>query len=221
MSLKPPPKKYLQSFGRTKSRKLREGSLRVLREVLPKVSLNLNEKFPANVLEIGFGGGEHLLHQAVSNAQNKYIGCEPFVNGTVKLLREIEERDLQNIRIYNGDFRVLAEKLPDNLFDKIYILFPDPWPKKKQNKRRLISTESLEMLVRLGRNGGKIFIATDHLDYAKWILQHVLDNPNLAWLAHSKADWQTAFDVHVETKYQNKAMKEGRNSVFFEIEIIK
>ena len=222
--------KYLQSFGRTKSRKLRVGAVQLMKEVLPRVelrdlgTLELQEfgssKLPT-ILEIGFGGGEHLLHQALANPQNKYIGCEPFLNGTVNLLRQIEGRKLDNIRIYNGDFRILAESLPDNVFDKIYILFPDPWPKKKQNKRRLISEESLKTLVRLMKNKRKLMIATDHMDYAEWILQRVLSNPNLNWLAKSKVDWQTPFAGHTATKYQNKALIEGRNSVFFEIEINK
>ena len=239
--------KYLQSFGRTKSRKLRNNANRLMAEILPLVRV---DEFPKSAyketwLEIGFGDGGHLLHQAISNPQIGFIGCEPFINGTVKLLRGIEENKLNNIRIFPGDFRelilsssgydpriqgvsdsIVSQTLdprvkPEDdkwvgIIDRVFILFPDPWPKKKQKKRRLVSKESLDLLARIMKQGAKLRIATDHEDYAKWIVRELLAHDKFRWLAQSKHDWQTQPTDHIETKYQKKNLANTSRAIFFE-----
>lgn len=217
MSLTPP--KYLQSFGRTKSRKLRDNAKRLLDEVLPKVLItnfpDFKQKPKETWLEIGFGDGGHLLHQALNNRDIAFIGCEPFINGTVKLLRGIEENGLTNIHVSNNDFRLIAEKFPKHSIDRVFILFPDPWPKKKQNKRRIISTETLNLLANIMKPGATLRVATDHMGYAEWIISHVLNHPQFTWPAKSKASWQQPAD-HIETKYQMKNLAKSAKPVFFE-----
>ena len=219
--LQPNEPKYLQSFGRTKSRRIRDNAKRILDEGLPKYTFTELPKNKEVWLEIGFGGGEHLLHQAKNNRDVFIIGCEPFINGTIKLLRGLEDDKLDNVRIFKGDFRILAEQLPNDLFSKVFVLFPDPWPKKKQNKRRIISHETLDLLIKLAKNKADMRIATDHVDYAKWIAAHITSHKGITWQASCKADWQTQPTDHIETKYQKKALNEGRNPVFFNLQINK
>lgn len=226
MTAKPAHKpKYLQSFGRLKARRIRQGSQGLLNEVLPELRLDYDNESAAEFiaankqtwLEIGFGDGGHLLHQAVNNRDVGFIGCEPFINGTVKLVRGIKEHKLDNIRVSDADFRLIAEKIPDNSIDRCFILFADPWPKKRQHKRRIISAETLAILARIMRIGARLRIATDHDDYKKWIAIRLLETPDFTWLAQSRADWETQPADHIETKYQKKAFNEGRKSVFFEL----
>ncbi len=226
--------KYLQSFGRTKSRKLRDNSKKLLAEVLPKVKVDGFPKFDFKEiwLEIGFGDGGHLLHQALANPKIGFIGCEPFVNGTVKLLRGIEENELKNIRVYAGDFRQLItspygltigdpavepqDDVWEGVIDRVFILFPDPWPKKRQNKRRIISKQTLDLLARIMKRDARLRIATDHEDYAKWIARELLEHDKFRWLAGSRADWQTQPIDHIETKYQKKNLANTTRAIFFE-----
>lgn len=215
--------KYLQSFGRTKSRKLRDSGMRLLNEVLPKIKVNEFPKwdFKQTWLEIGFGDGGHLLHQAMNNPKIGFIGCEPFINGTVKLLRGVEEGGLKNIRISDNDFRLLAEKFSDNSIDKTFILFPDPWPKKKQRKRRIVSKQTLDLLARIMKRGATLRVATDHEDYAKWIIKELLAHECFEWTAKSKADWQVAPADHIETKYQKKNLAKSKQPIFIEFTVTK
>ncbi len=212
------PQQYLRSFGRKKSRRLRPNAEAAITSVLPELTIreiaDLPQGFKETWLEIGFGGGEHLIHQAKNNPDVGFIGCEPFINGMAKLLREIEENNLKNIRLFDDDFRLLAEKMPDDSIDKAFILFPDPWPKKKQNKRRLIQKPLLDILARILKPGAILRVATDDMDYAKWIMTHLLARDDFTWLAESKADWQTVPPDHTLTKYQKKACEAGRIPVF-------
>lgn len=168
------------------------------------------------VLEIGFGAGEHLLAQAQHYPDRLYIGCEPFINGVAKCLAGIDKLKLKNIRLFTDDARLLVQKLPENSVDEVYILFPDPWPKLRHNKRRLVNEETLSMLARIHKKGGKLLIATDHEDYSVWILEHLLKSPDYRWLAEKKADWANPPAVWAETKYQRKTSAEGRAPVFME-----
>ena len=178
-------------FGRAKGKRLRSGQENNLQTLLPQLRVN-PATFSASVfstpvsqlwLEIGFGGGEHLAHQARSNPEIGFIGCEPFVNGMAKLLAVIETEKLDNIRLWDRDATELLPHLPEAAFDTIYLLYPDPWPKRRQRKRRFISDETLAMLARLIKPGGEFRFATDIDDYAGWGLTRILRSPHFTWTA--------------------------------------
>jgi tRNA (guanine-N7-)-methyltransferase len=157
-------------------------------------------------LEIGFGGGEHLAHQASLHPEIDFIGAEPFINGVAKLLAFIEAKGLGNIRIHDGDVRYLLEALPAACLDRIYLLYPDPWPKVRHHKRRLVNSEALAQFHRILRPEGRFIFASDIPDYVDWTLQHVAQHGGWDSISDSDAapeDW-------VETRYEAKAIKAGR-----------
>jgi len=163
--------------------------------VLPRVALPSDAarlQHPADLftppagkvwLEIGFGGGEHLIWQATHNPNVGLIGCEPFEDGVVKVLSAVDSEGLANIRIRADDGRPLLRLLPDASIDRAFILFPDPWPKKRHHKRRLVSSETVFELARIVRAGGEVRIATDIGEYACAILQAVLGHGSFGWMA--------------------------------------
>jgi len=172
---------------------------------------------PAKVaLEIGFGGGEHLLAQARHNPDTLWIGCEPFINGMAKCLAGIDADKIQNIRLFTRDARELVAAMPDVSVDSIFILFPDPWPKLRHNKRRLVNAETLAMLHRIHKPGGRLLLATDHEDYSVHMLELLLTSPHYQWTAREQANWNTPPADWTETKYQRKTTAEGRAPVFME-----
>ena len=213
------PLKFLSSFGRNRGRSLRPYQQQLVDVLLPTLAPNAvapKEGFTSLALEIGFGGGEHLLAQAAHNPDTLFIGCEPFINGVAKCLAGIDQQKLKNIRLFTRDARELIEALPDACLDSAFILFPDPWPKLRHNKRRLINAETLAMLARTHKKGGRLLIATDHVDYSVWILEVLQNNPHYAWTAREQADWKTPPKDWTETKYQRKTTEQGREPVFIE-----
>lgn len=130
-------------------------------------------------LEIGFGGGEHLAFQAKNNSGANFLGCEPFINGVSSLLGKIDEEKLANVKIHHGDARDVLDSLTPGSLDGVFTLFPDPWPKAKHHKRRIVNTDSLERLVELMKDGAHIRIASDHTDYAAWIDEHLRQEKGL------------------------------------------
>jgi tRNA (guanine-N7-)-methyltransferase len=158
------------------------------------------------VLEIGFGGGEHLVAQAAAQPQQRLIGVEPFLNGVASCLRHIEEANAQNIRLHQGDARDVIARLPDASLDRVYILFPDPWPKTRHHKRRLIQPEFLGDLARVMKPGAELRFATDWADYAAWTLEYVTRNPRFAWTAERAEDWRKPWADHVPTRYELKKL---------------
>ncbi len=158
------------------------------------------------VLEIGFGGGEHLVAQASAQPDLRFIGVEPFINGVASCLRHIEESGAQNIRLHQGDARDVVARLPDASLDRVYILFPDPWPKVRHHKRRLIQPEFLGELARVMKPGAELRFATDWANYAAWTLEHVTRDARFKWLAESAADWRAAWPEHVQTRYEQKQL---------------
>ena len=165
-------------------------------------------------LEIGFGAGEHLAALAARYPAIGYLGCEPFINGVAKLVSVIDQQQLQNVRIHADDARLLIEKLPAASIDKVYILFPDPWPKQRHHKRRIVSMQMLSMLARIQPSGGWLQLATDHVDYGAWMLEKLLAHPDYEWTAESQNDWMNPPVDWVETRYQQKTMREGRIPLF-------
>ena len=210
------PSPYLSSFGRNRGRSLRPYQQGLVDALLPKLQPD-PAHLPARVaLEIGFGGGEHLLAQARHNADTLWIGCEPFINGVAKCLAGIDRDKLTNIRLFTHDARKLIGQLPDASIDSIFILFPDPWPKLRHNKRRLVNAQTLEMLHRIHKPGGRLLLATDHADYSVWMLELLLNNPHYRWTAEQMADWHIPPADWTETKYQRKTTAQGRAPVFME-----
>lgn len=233
--------KYLSSFGRNRGRTLRPHQQGLVDHLLPKISPPSDrglakEEAAAQMarwiaaqlaeakqqgytrlsVEIGFGGGEHLLAQAAHNPKTLYFGCEPFLNGVAKCLAGIEAQQLKNIRLLMDDARKLLLALPDESIDEAFILFPDPWPKLRHNKRRLVNHETLGMLARIQKPGSRFLVATDHIDYSEWILEHLLATPHYRWTAERATDWLTPPADWTETKYQRKTTAEGRAPQFFE-----
>lgn len=160
----------------------------------------------AQVLEIGFGGGEHLVAQATAHPDRRFIGVEPFLNGVASCLRHIEESGAQNIRLHQGDARDVIARLPDASLDLVYILFPDPWPKTRHHKRRLIRPEFLGELARVMKPGAELRFATDWANYAAWTLEHLSRDARFTWLAERAEDWRQPWPGHVTTRYEEKKL---------------
>lgn len=158
------------------------------------------------VLEIGFGGGEHLAAQAAAHPEQRFIGVEPFLNGVASCLRHIEESGVTNIRLHHGDARDLIARLPDASLDLVYILFPDPWPKARHHKRRLIQREFLDELARVMKPGAEVRFATDWANYAAWTLEHFTRDARFAWTAERAEDWRIPWPGHVTTRYEAKKL---------------
>ena len=165
-------------------------------------------------LEIGFGGGEHLAWQAERHPDVTVIGVEPYLAGVAKLLTEIERHDLGNVRVVVDDARLLLAALPDRSISRCFVLFADPWPKKRHWKRRIIDAWTLAELSRVLTPDAELRIATDHGDYLRWILERTLISPELEWLAESAEDWRVRSDDWPATRYEEKAIREGRRPVF-------
>ncbi|CAN5372960.1 tRNA (guanosine(46)-N7)-methyltransferase TrmB [soil metagenome] len=206
-----------QFYGRRKGYPLRRHHLELVEQLLPKIRVDLENPLPAGqpnramVLEIGFGGGEHLAHQAALHPQIDFIGAEPFLNGVAKLLALIEANGLANIRIHDGDARDLLDVLPAASLDRVYLLYPDPWPKARHNKRRFVSDETLREIHRVLKPGGLLMFASDIADYADWTERHVAAHGGFRLTGRDRfmppIDW-------VETRYEAKAKREGQRPVY-------
>jgi tRNA (guanine-N7-)-methyltransferase len=164
--------------------------------------------------EVGFGGGEHLVGQATAHPDWGFIGCEPFINGAAKLVAQIVEQDLRNVRLHVGDAREVIPRLPDQSLKAFYLLFPDPWPKARHHKRRFVNAKNLDQIARALQVGGELRIATDMMDYARWTLEHVVAHRSFRWAAEHAADWRNRPAAWPQTRYEQKALKEGRASVY-------
>lgn len=216
-----PAERPLRSFGRRMARRPRGHKRNLIVTLLPEISLTLPDGEraldPVNWfqdkkeiwLEIGFGAGEHLAAQAARNPGVGFIGCEPFINGVAKLLEEIEEKSLRNVRIFNDDARFLIARLPRASVDRVFLLFPDPWPKKRHHKRRLVNAEMLALLAAILKKGGALRLATDHEEYAAWMLQHVLACEAFEWAAERPSDWKSPPADWAPTRYEEKRVSGG------------
>lgn len=202
----------MRSFGRIKSRTLKPRQAGLFETLLPRIEVT-NDSLAIAVasgrelwLEIGFGGGEHLAQQAGRHPEAILIGCEPFLNGVGSALRHIEEGHLENVRILTNDARPLLDRLPDACLSRVFILFPDPWPKARHNKRRLVQTETVAALARVLKDGGQLRFATDWADYADWTLRRFLADPDFAWPAERPEDWTQPPQDHITTRYETKGL---------------
>ena len=211
-------------YGRSRGKTLRAHHARLVAERLPALELDaasLASQAPLFAfeprelwLEIGFGGGEHLIAQARAHPDVGFIGCEPFVNGVAKALAALDLHGLENVRLRAGDARALIEALPPASLSRIFILYPDPWPKRRHNKRRVISAEMIGELARAARPGATLRFATDIDDYAGWALSRFLDSPDFRWTARIADDWRIPWDDWSPTRYEAKARAAGRASAY-------
>jgi tRNA (guanine-N7-)-methyltransferase len=168
-------------------------------------------------LEIGFGGGEHLAVQAERHPEAGLIGCEVFENGIVKLLAQIERRQIENVRIFADDARLLIAALPPATIDRVFILFPDPWPKARHHKRRLVSRETLDGLAEIMTDKAELRLATDDGDYLSWMLERVTVHPAFEWLARCPHDWRERPKDWPPTRYEEKARAGGHAPIFLRV----
>jgi len=222
----------LRSYGRRRGRRLSTRQAALLERELPRLAISLAQ--PAQVeldrlfvppvgevwLEIGFGGAEHLIWQARANPHVGLIGCEPFADGIVKALSAIEADNLSNVRIHADDARPLLRWLPAASIARTFILFPDPWPKKRHHKRRLVSQASLAELARVMRPGGELRIATDVADYAGAILLAVEQQQSFRPTPAGPGVWQERGSDWPPTRYEQKALLEGRRCSYFRFQRI-
>ena len=160
-------------------------------------------------LEIGFGGGEHLVHQAMQNPEVGIIGAEPYINGVAMLLGKIRRAGVDNLAVHPGDARDLMDVLPENSINKAFLLYPDPWPKKRHHRRRFVTPEHLEPLAKVMKPGAILRVATDIPDYVRQTMEEV-PKAGFEWLAETPADWRNPWDDWISTRYEQKALREGR-----------
>ena len=211
-------------FGRRSGKKLHGGQQAIFDASLPALEIVLDgpldprSLFPDAkelVVEIGYGGGEHLALEAGLHPQTGYIGCEVFTGGIGKMVQTIAARELDNIRLFTDDALKLLMAMPDASLDAVYLLYPDPWPKTRHHKRRFVSPTTLAELARVIRPGGRFFFATDIEDYANWTLAHVLRAPGFAFETRSPGDWHQPYPDWQATRYEQKARREGRMVSFY------
>jgi tRNA (guanine-N7-)-methyltransferase len=193
---------------------------------LPKLAVDTERAPPADLgvlfrgsptclrLEIGFGGGEHLIARALREPGAGFIGVEPFINGMAKAVAAIVDGGIENIRLYGGEASVLLDWLPPASLDSVDVLYPDPWPKKRHWKRRFISAENLDRLSRVLKPGGDLRFVSDIPSYVEWTLALVTLRPDFAWSAECATDWTEPFPGWPGTRYEAKALKAGRMATY-------
>lgn len=216
----------LRSYGRRRGRKFSPRQERLLAEELPRLAIDTDRPKPTSAadlfssrvrdvwLEIGFGGGEHLNWQAQQNPDVGLIGCEPFLDGVVKVLNSVHDGRLENVRLFADDARPLLRWLPQSSIGRVFILFPDPWPKARHRKRRLVSPPLLGLLARIMKPGSELRIATDIGDYARTVLLAARVAPTFRWLANRPSDWRERPPDWPQTRYEQKALAASRKPVF-------
>lgn len=165
-------------------------------------------------LEVGFGAGEHLARQARQNPGTGFIGCEPFINGTAALLSLIDRDGLENVRLYDEDARLLLPALPEASIGKVFVLFSDPWPKKRHHRRRFISKATLDELARVMADNAELRLASDHMGYIRGILEVLTAHGDFSWTARRRKDWTVPPPDWVETRYEQKALERGVKPVY-------
>ena len=218
-------------YGRRQGRPLRAGRKALLEAALPPLEIALPDEGgrldpavlfdppPAELyLEIGFGGGEHLAWQARRHPAAGFLAAEYFITGVASLLGQLEAAEPAArpapLRLYIGDARDLLECLPAAVLDRVFILFPDPWPKRRHHKRRLIQAETVAQLARVLKDGGELRFATDDAGYLAWALERLTAAPALAWQVAGPADWRRRPDDWPATRYEEKALAAGRRPAY-------
>lgn len=204
----------MRTFGRVQSRALKPRQAALMRTLLPELALPEGPLDPHTLmpaanelwLEAGFGAGEHLATQASRHPRALFLGAEPFVNGVAACLAHLDDAHLANVRLQHGDVRDVAQRLPDASVDRLYVLFPDPWPKTRHKKRRLIQPEFIAEAARIMKPGALLRYATDWADYADWTLLRFLAARDFRWTAERADDWRAPWPDHVTTRYEAKRL---------------
>lgn len=208
------PHGALRSYGRVKARPIKARQATLLETLAPTVDIPDGPFDPRDLkpdarevwLEIGFGGGEHMAGQAARDPDLLIIGVEPFLNGVASALRHVDEQALANVRVHQGDAREVVARLPDGCLDRVFILFPDPWPKARHHKRRIVQADFLAELARKLKPAGRLRFATDWADYADWTLERVLKSGLFDWPAETADDWRVPPADHLTTRYEEKRL---------------
>jgi tRNA (guanine-N7-)-methyltransferase len=217
------PERRRQLYGRRQGPALRARQAGLVETLLPRLRVAPAPEDPRQLfdrsvedvwLEIGFGGGEHLAWQAAAHPSIGFIGCEAYINGIAKLLASVDEQGLDNVRIHDGDARELITDLGAASIGRIFLLFPDPWPKRRHHKRRIVSVAQLAELHRILKPGGILRFASDSRDYIAWTLIHVQAHGGFEWLAETPHDWRNRPPDWPATRYEAKARAEGRAPAF-------
>jgi tRNA (guanine-N7-)-methyltransferase len=211
-------------FGRKKGKALRDSQAEQISHVLPRLRLpdgplkDLAGLFPHPVsrirLEIGFGGGEHLLARMREEPTTGFIGCEPFVNGMAKFLATIAREGLTNIRLWDEDAALLLARMPLAELDQIDLLYPDPWPKRRQRKRRFVSPQTLKLMAHALKSDGLFCFASDIDDYIGWTLARIGQSDAFSWQPDGPDAWRQPFAGWIRTRYEAKAVEAGRVSSY-------
>lgn len=165
-------------------------------------------------LEVGFGSGEHLAAQARTHPAVGMLGCEPFVNGVGRLLSEIDRDGIRNIRIHADDARDLIERLPEASIGRVFVLFADPWPKRRHHRRRFIGPDNLNGLARIMKDGAELRLASDQMPLVRWMLFHVTRHEAFEWAAQGPEDWRLRPGDWPQTRYEEKALARGETCVY-------
>ncbi len=211
-------------YGRRQGHKLRAGQAALLADLLPRVAVpaagdvNARSLFGDDRplwLEIGFGRGEHMAAQAMARPNVGIIGCEPFIDGVVGALIEIDERAIPSIRLHNGDALDVLDRLAPASLDRVFLLHPDPWPKARHAKRRFVNPGPMDLVARALKPGGEFRLGTDHPIYCRWALMQMAQARDFEWLAATPADWQQRPADWPPTRYEAKARAQGHEVWYF------
>lgn len=213
-------------YGRRHGRPVRAQAAEAVARQVPRLKLDLGQPAPVDLatlferrvshtrLEIGFGGGEHLLEEARREPDVGFIGVEPFVGGMAKMLQALDEDPRGNIRIYDDDATLVLDWLPSASIAEIDLLYPDPWPKKRHWKRRFVSPVNLDRFARVMKPGGLFRFASDIPHYVNWTLLHARAHGAFEWRAGTSADWREPYPGWKSTRYEAKALREGRTPAY-------
>ncbi len=213
-------------FGRRKGHKLRIHQADLIAHLLPQLSLDIANSAPSNLaalfetpvenvrLEIGFGGGEHLIAEALAFPNTGFIGCEPYVNGMAKILAQIEAHGIRNIRLFAGDAAELLAWAPERALVRIDLIHPDPWPKRRHWKRRFVQDATITAMARALKPDGEFRFVCDIEDYVAWTLAHLARSPDFFWTAERASDWREPWSGYTMTRYGAKAVREGRTAAY-------
>jgi tRNA (guanine-N7-)-methyltransferase len=213
-------------FGRRKGHKLRIHQADLIENLLPHLSIHTDGPSPEDLaslfdppaervrLEIGFGGGEHLIAEAQANPHVGFIGCEPYVNGMAKILTQIEAHNIGNIKLFAGDAAELLAWAPPHSLERIDLIHPDPWPKRRHWKRRFVQDLTVAAMARVLKPASEFRFVCDIDDYVAWTLQRLVRSPDFSWSAERADDWRLPWPDYTMTRYGRKATREGRRAAY-------